>query len=151
MSLPMLPQSGNVMPTPAKFRHDDGIALRLQVFVLPRDAQGRVAVQRIQGYDGWCLSGETLLLNEAPDDAAMRVVRSWYGTPMQPRLARVLSFPATGGDDDRWYLVLVYEAEAPAKLERTPDCLDLAFHALDEGPKEWAMSHADVWGALGGK
>lgn len=156
MSLPLLNNnpnapSGAAMPNPAKFRHEDGISLRLQVFVLAKDEQDRVALQRIQGYDGWCLSGESLLLNESPNEAAKRVVRSWYASPLEPKLSRVLSFPAMGGDDDRWYLVLLYEARAPADLKTTPDCLELKFHALSTPPGAWAMSHGDVWRAIGGK
>lgn len=151
MSLPMFTGGSNVQPAPAKFRHENGISLRMQVFVLARDAHERIATQRIQGYDGSCLSGENLLLNEAPDEAALRVVRGWYGSPMEPRLERVLSFPATGGDDDRWYVVFIYGAKAPADLKTTPDCEALEFRALDAGPESWAMSHDDVWKALGGK
>ncbi len=148
MSLPVM---SGVQPIQAKFQHETGISMRMQVFLLVRDQQQRIATQRIQGYDGWCLSGESLLLNEAPDAAAMRVAKGWYGSPLTPRLERVLSFPATGGDDDRWYLVFIYTADAPAQLAATSDCEAIEFHALHDARGEWAMSHGDVWQAIGGK
>lgn len=153
MSLPMLnPGAGGApMPMQAKFPHESGVSLRLQCFVLARDGEGRVAVQRIQGVDGWCLSGETLLINESPDAAAQRVVRGWYASPLETRLSRILNFPAMGGGDDRWYMVFVYEAAAPKDLKRTPDCEALEFRALSDPPGEWGLAHEDVWRALGGK
>lgn len=152
MSLPMLNQTGGTpQPLQAKFPHESGVSLRLQCFVLPRDGEGRIAVQRIQGIDGWCLSGEMLLINEAPDAAAQRVVRSWYASPMETRLARVLNFPAMGNGDTKWYVVFVYEAQAPADLKRTPDCEALEFRALDDPPAPWGLSHEDIWRGLGGK
>lgn len=143
-----LPTTTN-QPLQARFRHvDANRELRLQCFLTVRDAEGRVATLRIQGIDGWCIPGESMRLNESPDQAAVRVASTWFATPMQVWLERVLSFPATSDEDNRWYLVFVYAADAPAGLKGTPDTDELAFRALGEPPSPFAMSHADVWNAL---
>src|SRR5260221_12054954 len=108
MSLPMAQPTAQ--PLQARFAHENGTQLRLQCFVIPRDAQGRILAIRIQGYEGWCLPGESMLLNESPDEAARRVAKSWFETPLGMQLDRILSFPATGPEDDRWYLIFVYNA-----------------------------------------
>ena len=132
----------------ARFVHEDGTQLRLQCFLILRDAQERVATVKIQGIDGWCLPGEAMLVNESPDDAAIRVAKTWFETPIGMSLDRVLSFPATGGADDRWYLLFVYGADAPAKLKGTSDTIAIEFHGKDDPPKPFAMTHQDVWNAL---
>lgn len=147
MTLPMA-QPNAAQPVQARFAHENGTQLRLQCFVIVRDAQGRVATMKIQGYDGWCLPGESMLLNEAPDQAAVRTARSWFDTPLGLQLDRVLSFPATGADDDRWYLLFVYHADAPANLKGTSDTLALEFRGKDDAPGPFAMAHQDVWNAI---
>ena len=146
MTLPMATPPSQ--PVQARFAHENGTQLRLQCFVTVRDAQGRVATMRIQGYDGWCLPGESMLLNESPDQAAVRVARLWFQTPLGLQLERVLSFPATGPEDDRWYLLFVYAADAPAGLQGTSDTIALEFHGKDDAPAQFAMSHRDVWDQL---
>jgi hypothetical protein len=146
MSLPMAQPPAQ--PVQARFAHENGTQLRLQCFVTVRDAQGKVATCRIQGYDGWCIPGESMLVNESPDEAAVRVARSWFVTPLGLQLDRILSYPATGGEDNRWYLLFVYHADAPADLKGTPDTIELAFRGKDEAPAAWAMSHGDVWDGL---
>lgn len=146
MTLPMAQPP--TQPVQARFAHENGTQLRLQCFVTIRDAEQRVLAARIQGYDGWCIPGETLLLNESPDNAARRVVATWFETPMQLWLDRVMSFPATGPEDDRWYLIFIYNAEAPAGLKGTPDTLELKFFPVNAPPPQFAMSHADVWAQL---
>ncbi|HEX2022109.1 MAG TPA: NUDIX domain-containing protein [Candidatus Thermoplasmatota archaeon] len=148
MPLTVTPQA--IAQAPAKFAHENGVQLRLQCFVTIRDAQDRVGLVRVEGIEGWCIPGETMLVNESPDQAAVRVARTWFRTPLGLQLERILSFPATGGDDDRWYLLFVYHADAPAALEGTPDTQEVRFFGLDETPSPFAMAHADVWGALRG-
>lgn len=137
-----------VQQAPAKFVHENGTQLRMQCFVTVRDANDRIACLRVEGIDGWCLPGETMLVNESPDQAAVRVARTWFRSPLGLQLDRVLSFPATGGDDDRWYLLFVYHAEAPAELLGTDDTLEIMFHPPGAPPEQWAMAHGEVWAAL---
>ncbi len=143
-----LPVMNRTQPIPAKFANEFGTRLTLQCFVTAKDKQGRIALNQLEGFDGWCMSGENMLVNESPDDAAERVCSLWYETPLKPRLDRVLSFPATGGDDIKWYIVFLYTADAPDDLKATSDAKALAFYALDAPPNEWAMAHDDVWNAL---
>lgn len=131
-------------PMQARFVHESGTQLRMQCFVTIRDAEGRVATVRVQGIDGWCVPGESMQLNESPDQAAVRVARTWFETPLGLQLDRVLSFPATGPEDDRWYLLFIYHAEAPADLKGTSDTIEMKFRNKDDAP-QFAMSHGDVW------
>lgn len=147
MSLPVLRTQYDALP--AKFTHAEGqVELRLQCFLLVRDAQERVCLAKIEGIEGWCIPAETMRVNESPDQAATRVARSWFQTPMQLWLERVLSFPATGPQDNRWYVIFVYGADAPADLKGTPDTLEMGFFPLAEPPGPLGMSHGDVWNAL---
>lgn len=150
MPLPMAPPRTEYDELQAKFVHLEGkVEFRLQCFLTVRDAQDRVCLARIQGYEGWCLPGEVVKVNESPDQAAVRVARSWFETPMQVWLERVLSFPATGPEDNRWYLIFVYAADAPEGLKGTPDTIEMAFHPAGSAPGPFAMAHGDVWNALG--
>jgi hypothetical protein len=88
-----------------------------------------------------------MFVNESPDEAAVRVARMWFQTPLGLQLDRVLSYPATGPGDDRWYLLFVYHADAPADLKGTPDTVELKFREKGD-PPQWAMSHGDVWPQL---
>ena len=136
-------------PVQARFTHENGTHLRLQCFLIVRDAQDRVATLRVQGIDGWCLPGESMVLNESPDQAAVRVARTWFESPLGMQLERVLSFPATGPGDDRWYLLFVYHADAPAGgLKGTSDTEEIVFRSLGDPAPQFAMSHLDVWNAL---
>lgn len=146
MSLPMSQPSA--APAQARFTHENGTQLRMQCFVVVRDEKQRVATVRIEGIDGWCLQGESMLLNESPDQAAVRTARSWFESPLGLQLDRVLSFPATGPEDDRWYLLFIYHADAPKDLKGTPDTKELVFRGKDDAPPQWAMSHKDVWEQL---
>lgn len=135
----------------AKFRHDAGAQLRLQCFVIVRDAKQRIALVRIPDIDGWCLPGETMRVNETPDEAARRVARTWFTSRVGMALDRVLSFPATGPLDDKWYLLFVYDGEADGELKATEDTLELTWVGLDEAPPgPFAMGHGDVWAAMKG-
>lgn len=146
MSLPLA--TPPAQPVQARFAHENGTQLRLQCFLVVRDAQDRVATLRVQGIDGWCLPGESMVLNESPDEAAVRVARMWFETPLGLQLDRVLSFPATGPGDDRWYLLFVYHADAPAGLRGTSDTEEIVFRSLRDPAPPFAMSHVDVWNAL---
>jgi ADP-ribose pyrophosphatase YjhB (NUDIX family) len=135
---------------PAKFSlHDAPAELRLQCFMLIRDEQDRVAMAKLQDVDGWAFPAETMRFNESPDQAIARVARSWFEVPpSEVWLERVLSFPALGPEDNRWYVIFVYGAKAPADLKPTPDTEKLAYHAMDKPPAAFAFSHVDVWRAL---
>ena len=147
MSLPLA--QPNAAPAQARFTHENGTQLRMQCFLLVRDAQDRVATLRVQGIDGWCFPGESMLLNESPDQAAVRVARTWFTSPLGMQLDRILSFPATGPGDDRWYLLFLYHADAPeGGLQATPDTEEIVFRSLKDPMPQLAMSHADVWNAL---
>lgn len=134
----------DAQPVQARFKHENGTQLRLQCFLAIRDAQGRAATVRVQGIEGWCIPAESMYLNESPEQAAVRVARMWFQTPLGVQLDRIVSFPATGPEDDRWYLVFVFHADAPANLVGTPDTLEIKFRGKDEAAP-FAMSHADVW------
>lgn len=146
MTLPMA--QPHAQPVQAKFVHENGTHLRLQCFLAVRDEQGRVATMRVQGIDGWCLPGETMLVNESPDQAAVRVARMWFQTPLGLQLDRILSFPATGPGDDRWYLIFIYHADAPAGLQGTSDTEEIVFRDQGKAPEQWAMSHHEIWPEL---
>lgn len=144
MSLPMAQQQ----PVQAKFLHENGTSLRMQCFVAVRDGEGRVLTLRVQGIEGWVLPGENMLLNESPDQAAVRVARMWFESPLGLQLDRILSFPATGPEDNRWYLIFVYHADAPEGLRATPDTEEMLFRGPGKPPEAWGMSHQDVWREL---
>jgi hypothetical protein len=137
-------------PTLARFRHETApVFLRLQAFVIPRDAQRRVAVLRLEDDPTlWRLSGEQIHLNESPADAASRVASLWYSTPLAPHLVDVQSYPPAGGDDDRWYLVFIYETKAPPDLKGTPDTHELRFVNVGEAPGPMFGDHASVLARL---
>ena len=138
----------SAQPVQARFTHENGTQLRMQCFVTIRDTKSRVATLKIDGYDGYCIPGESMLLNESPDQAAVRVARSWFTTPLGLQLDRILSFPATGPGDDRWYLLFLYHADAPADLAGTSDTKEIRWSSADDPPPAFAMSHKDVWDAI---
>lgn len=147
MSLPLA--QPNAQPIQAKFEHaESGVKLRLQCFLVVRDDKERIACVRVQGIDGWCLPAESMYVNESPDQAAVRVARMWFKSPVGMQLERVLSFPATGADDDRWYMIFVYHADAPAQLIGTDDTEEIMFFPPGAPPERFAMAHGDVWAAL---
>lgn len=134
---------------PAKFTHEMGAGprLRLQAFVVVRDEARRILCLKEKDV-GWMLPGELLAVNEAPDDAARRVVATWFKTPLQMWLTEVLSFPATGPEDDKWYLIFLYEADAPEGLAYAEGTEEGKFFPAGKGP-EFAMAHADIFTRLG--
>lgn len=145
------PATPGVLPAKFLLENAEGWKLRLQCFVIVRDAERRTALLRLQDIDGWCLPGETMLFNETPDDAARRVARTWFAGPIGMGLDRVLSFPATGPGDASWYLVFVYEGEFRGELLTTPDTQELRWVAPGEpAPGPFAFAQGDVWQALQG-
>lgn len=148
MSLPMATEKWNELP--AKFRQlDADVELRMQCFLTVKDAEGKILHVKVRDIEGWCIPAETMKFNESPEQAAVRVARTWFETPVGMWLDRVLSFPATGGDDNRWYVIFVFAADAPAGLKGTPDTEALRWVAPGEPATGFAMAHADVWTALG--
>ncbi|MEA3200291.1 MAG: hypothetical protein QOE90_1719 [Thermoplasmata archaeon] len=151
MSLPMHGDAQKWSELPAKFTvHDAHAELRLQCFLTIRDEQDRVLLAKLAENEGWAFPAETMRYNEAPDEAVARVARSWFQKgPEEVWLERVLSFPATGPEDNRWYMIFVYGAKPPADLTPTPDTEKVAYFPLKDVPKEGlAYSHRDVWQAL---
>lgn len=153
MSLPVKQDVSKWNELPAKFTlHEAPAELRLQCFLLLRDEQERVLLAKLKDVEGWAFPAETMKFNESPDDAVARVARSWFEVgPSEVWLERVLSFPATGADDNRWYVLFVYGARSGAELKPTPDTEAVKHFALDKAPAEGlAFAHADVWRALQG-
>ena len=152
MPLPMAPSSDaqKWSELPAKFtRHGANAEMRMQCFLMIRDRQERVAMAKLKDIEGWAFPAETMRFNESPGQAAARVATSWFTTPpRQVWLERILSFPATGNEDNRWYVIFVYAAEAESDLTPTADTEEVRFVGMDAPPGEFAFSHADVWAAL---
>lgn len=134
-------------PLLAKFVHESApVKLRMQAFLAIRDGQRRIATVRLEDHpEAWRLPGENIVLNEDPADAARRVAKSWFATPLSPKLVDVLSYPATGGEDDRWYLIFLYEAQAPTELKGTPDTVETRFVERGRAPGAWIADHGSVF------
>jgi ADP-ribose pyrophosphatase YjhB (NUDIX family) len=148
--MPMHTDAQKWSELPAKFTlHDAPAELRMQCFLVIRDGEERVAMAKLQDTPGWAFPAETMRFNEAPDEAVARVARSWFEVPpSEVWLERVLSFPATGPEDSRWYVIFVYGAKAPADLKATPDTEKVQFFDPATPPDAFAFSHVDVWRAL---
>jgi ADP-ribose pyrophosphatase YjhB (NUDIX family) len=145
------PAGGAKFEPPTEPHHwvnSDGLGLRLQCFLVVRDAERRIACVRLKGNpQQWMLPGESMRPNEAPDDAARRVAEMWFGTPLPAQLADIQSYPDDG--DQRWYLLFVYEAKAPpAGLPKLDDTEQVAFVPAGKAPGEFAMDHGAVFGRL---
>lgn len=133
----------------AKFAHQGGmrVGLRLQCFLKVTDDEGRIATLRLEDPPGvFLLPGELLLVNESPDEAAARVAKTYFDSPLEPKLAGTINFPAMGGEDTSWYLIFVYEAKVdPATLKGTPDTEEIKFVKPGEAPGEWGFAHHEVF------
>ncbi|MHB8605083.1 MAG: NUDIX domain-containing protein [Thermoplasmatota archaeon] len=135
-------------PVQARFNHETApTALRLQTFLLIRDEKRNVLGAQLDANGGkWSLPGETMLLNESPQEAAQRIAKTWFESPIPgAKLVDVFSYPATGADDDRWYLIFIFETHVAAMPKATPDTLALKFFAPGDAHGPWAMSHHEVW------
>jgi ADP-ribose pyrophosphatase YjhB (NUDIX family) len=133
---------------PHHWVNSEGTGLRLQCFLVVRDADRRVACVRLKANpDVWNLPGESFRPSEAPDDAARRVGESWFGTDLRPRLTGFLNFPDDG--DQRWYLLFLYEAQAPQGALKLPDdTAEIAFAPVGKPPGPFAMDHGSVFARL---
>ncbi|HEV8361613.1 MAG TPA: NUDIX domain-containing protein [Candidatus Thermoplasmatota archaeon] len=133
---------------PHHWVNSDGLGLRLQCFLVVRDADRRVACVRLKDHgDRWSLPGESLKPNESPPMAAERIAQVWFGVPLPAKPAEVQNFPDDG--DGKWYMVFTYEAPAPkAGLPLLDDTAEIAFAPVGKPPGPFAMSHADVFARL---
>jgi ADP-ribose pyrophosphatase YjhB (NUDIX family) len=127
-----------------------GLALRLQVQVLVRDDEDRIALAHSQTHQPgrWWIPAETLQPNEDVEAAASRVSETWFGEDLEPELADVITFPAdTEAGERAWYILHVFEAEATEdELNRLPDGVTVEFvEPGAEPPGPWAMDHGSVW------
>ncbi|MHB8586066.1 MAG: NUDIX hydrolase [Thermoplasmatota archaeon] len=137
-------------PVFARFRHESApVNLRMQTFVIVRDAARKVALLRLEDQpELWRLPGESMLLNESPAEAAARVASLWFSTPLAPHLVDVQSYPSGGGEHDHWYLLFIYEARAPQNLRGTPDTKEISFVAPGKAPGPMFGDHESVLARL---
>ncbi len=134
-------------PSPTNYTNSDGLGLRLQCFLVIRDAARKIACVQLKGTVGWSLPGETLQPNESPDATATRVAHQWFGISLPSQLVAVQSYPEDG--DRKWYLLFIYEAQAPAKgLPLLDDTAKVTFAAPGSPPGTFAMDHGTVFGRL---
>jgi len=149
MTLPFARGDAKPPSDPSKFFNGDGLSLRLQCFLVIRDADRRIACVRLKGSEGrWSLPGENVRPNEDLHEAARRVSQMWFGTDLQPRIADILTFPEEN-DDKRWYVLFLYEAQAPrGGLPKLDDTDEVAFVPAGKAPGEFGMDHASVFARL---
>lgn len=139
---------------PARYLHEKkGSGLRLQAFVIPRDPEGRIAVQRIEQFpDAWLLPGEMLQEGEDPADAAERIAGMYFSSPVEGiELADVVSYPPEPPENEKWYLIFLFEGQVPADPDTPEDTLELAFHEPGEPPAPLGFDHATIWEAVTGR
>jgi ADP-ribose pyrophosphatase YjhB (NUDIX family) len=138
-------------PVPKESHHwvnSEGLGLRLQVFLIVRDADRRVACVRLKSSpDVWMLPGESLRPNEELQAAAERVSEMWFGANLKPRLTGVQNYPDTG--DKKWYVLFMCEAPAPpGGLKKPDDTEEIAFVPVGKAPGPFGMDHGTVFGHL---
>lgn len=127
-----------------------GLALRLQVQLIVRDEEGKIALVETESYQPghWWIPSETLKPNEDVKEAAGRVSETWFGEDLEPELADVFTFTAdTEAGERAWYIVHVFETTEPESgLEELPDTVEIRFVAPGEDPPgPFAMDHGSVW------
>lgn len=127
-----------------------GLALRLQVQVVVRDDEGRIALAQTEKHQPgrWWIPAETLRPNEDVKEGASRVSETWFGEDLGPELSDVFTFPAdTDAGHTAWYIIHVFEVQAgPEELSAVPDGVTLTFVAPgEEPPGPFAMDHGSVW------
>ncbi len=127
-----------------------GLALRLQVMVLIRDGEDRIALAQTQKHQPgrWWIPAETLRPNEDVKEAASRVSETWFGEDLEPGLVDVLTFPAnTDEGHTAWYIIHIFEVRAGSgELTSVPEGVTLEFVAPgEEAPGPFAMDHGTVW------
>lgn len=138
---------------PARYLHEKtGTGLRLQAFVVPRDEEGRIPVQRIEDFpDAWLLPGEMMGEGEAPREAADRVAGMYFSGPVEDvELADVLSFPPDPPDHEKWYLIFVFEGRISSDVDVPEDTLELDLREPDDPPSPLGFDHATIWAAVTG-
>lgn len=137
------------LESPFHWVNAQGLQLRLQVFVKVKDAEGRIALVQLKENPGfWWLPAETLQPNEPVKEAAKRVCKTWFGDELDPRVSDVVTFPYAEGDPAvKWYIVHVFEADAPeGGLELLDDTKEITFvEPGSEPPGPFAMGHEDMW------
>jgi ADP-ribose pyrophosphatase YjhB (NUDIX family) len=133
---------------PHHWINSDGLGLRLQCFLIVRDADRRVACVRLKENGGaWSLPGESLQPNESPPMAAERIAKSWFGLSLPATPTEVVNFPDDG--DGKWYMIFLYEAATPrGGLPKLADTDEIAFTPVGKPPGAFAMSHSDVFARL---
>ncbi|MCA1813547.1 MAG: NUDIX hydrolase [Halobacteriales archaeon] len=133
---------------PHHWVNSEGTGLRLQCFLVVRDADQRIACVRLKSSpDQWSLPAESFKPSEHPDDAARRVGEMWFGSDLKPKLVGFQNYPDDG--DQRWYLLFLYEAHAPKGGFKLPeDTAEIAFAPAGKPPGEFAMDHGSVFASL---
>jgi ADP-ribose pyrophosphatase YjhB (NUDIX family) len=133
---------------PARYSHDKtGTGLRMQAFLILRDERGRIPVQRIEDFpDSWLLPGEMVQEGEDPRDAADRIAGMYFESEVEGiEFADLLNFPPDPPHHEKWYMIFVFEAEAPDDLAFPDDTLEHRFTDPDDPPVPLGFDHATVW------
>lgn len=141
---------------PTHWVNPEGLKLRLQVFLIVRDAEGRVAcVREKERPQVWNLPGETVPPNVDLNETAGKVSELWFVDRLPASVADVQTYPADRDDpNDKWYVLFIYEAEAPdpsaddGGLKMPDDTAEIRFFPLDEPPEAWGMDHGSVFERL---
>lgn len=129
---------------------DEGVWLaHLQVFLTVRDAQRRVACVQLENHPGqWMMPSENCFEGKDPTQLVRDILPRWFRSPLgAPRLVQAQNYPPEDGDG-HWMVVLVYEVDAPPKLEGTPDTDALQFFPVGKAPGPMFKDHATVWKSL---
>ena len=133
---------------PNSYRNGQGLLLRVQCFLAVRDTDRHIACVKLKENDGWSLPGETIKPNENPDDAARRVAQMWFEIDLPLRIASVQSYP-DDGEDHKWYVIFIYEADAPpAGLKILDDTEKITFVKAGNPPSPMVMDHGEVFERL---
>jgi ADP-ribose pyrophosphatase YjhB (NUDIX family) len=145
---PLAQSSFPVPEAPHHWVNSEGTGLRLQCFLVVRDADRRVACVRLKNNaQEWMLPAESFKPSEAPEEAAKRVAESWFGQDLGAKLVGFQNYPDTG--DQRWYLLFVFEAQAPkGGLKKPDDTEEIAFAPVGKAPGPFAMDHGTVFAKL---
>jgi hypothetical protein len=128
---------------------DEGTWLaHLQVFLAVRDRERRVALLRPKRFPGeWMLPSENVFEGRDPGAVLDETIAYWFTSRLEPRLASLQNYPPEDGDG-HWMVVLVYEAEAPARLAITGKSHEVRFFPLGKAPGPMFKDHAAVWAGL---
>lgn len=136
-------------PHATHWTNPQGKALRMQVFVIVRDPDGRICCVREKADNTvWKLPGETLFPDQHPNARAADVSKLWFGKDLEPRVKDVVSWDSS--DDGKWYIVFVYEATVDSldDLDMPEDTEEYIFTEPGKAPGPWGMSHGDLFAEL---